>query len=211
MFIPSRPDRLPWRPRRPTVPHAIRRPFAVAGISAFVAWSVTGLFLSLIPSFVIVVLDHDNLAVAGAVMALMLATSTVAQLLGHGFRSLPTQTLGLAVMILAVLGLIAAVIAKSLPVLLVASILAGVGQGLAFMGSLADVSEMAPEERKGDIVASYYVLVYAATAVPAVGVGVLAELTSLTTAFLAFGASELAICLLGLAGLTRELRAGRAA
>jgi MFS family permease len=209
-FVPGRPDRLPWRPRRPTVPHAIRRRFAVAGISAFVAWSVTGLFLSLIPSFVIVVLDHDNLAVAGAVMALMLATSTVAQLLGHGFRSLPTQTLGLVVMILAVLGLIAAVIAKSLPVLLVASVLAGVGQGLAFMGSLADVSEMAPDERKGDIVASYYVLVYVATAVPAVGVGVLAELTSLTTAFLAFGVSELAICLLGLAGLTRELRAGRA-
>jgi MFS family permease len=211
VFVPGRRDRLPWRPRRPTVPHAIRRPFAVAGISAFVAWSVTGLFLSLIPSFVIVVLDHDNLAVAGAVMALMLATSTVAQLLGHGFRSLPTQTLGLVVMILAVLGLIAAVIAKSLPVLLVASVLAGVGQGLAFMGSLADVSEMAPDERKGDIVASYYVLVYVATAVPAVGVGVLAELTSLTTAFLAFGVSELAICLLGLAGLTRELRARRAA
>src|SRR5581483_6416875 len=62
--IPARADRQPWRPRRPTVPGEIRRSFAIAATSAFVAWAVTGLFLSLIPSFVITVLRDDNLAVA---------------------------------------------------------------------------------------------------------------------------------------------------
>lgn len=87
-------------------------------------------------------------------------------------------------MICGVIALIFAVLAKSLPVLLIASVLAGIGQGLAFMGSLGDISEIAPEDRKGDIVASYYVVIYVATALPAVGVGVLAQLTSLSTAFL---------------------------
>lgn len=58
--IPPRAERRPWRPRRPTVPVEIRRSFVVAGVSAFVAWAVTGLFLSLIPSFVITVLKDET-------------------------------------------------------------------------------------------------------------------------------------------------------
>lgn len=204
--IPARAQRLPWRPRRPTVPGEIRRPFVVAGISAFVAWAVTGLFLSLIPTFVIEVLGDDNLAVAGGVMALMLAASAVAQLSAQRLESLRTQTAGLVVMVAGVIALIIAVVDKSLPVLLAGSLLAGAGQGLAFMGSLGDVSEMAPADRKGDIVASYYVVVYLATALPAVGVGVLAQLTSLSTAFLVFAYLVIAFCLAGLSGLTTELR-----
>jgi MFS family permease len=206
LSIPARTDRQPWRPRRPTVPSEIRRSFVIAGISAFVAWSVTGLFLSLIPSFVIEVLKDDNLAVAGAVMALMLASSAVAQVAARRLRSLHAQTTGQTVMVCGVTVLIVAVLAKNLPVLLGASVLAGIGQGLAFMGSLGDVSEIAPEDRKGDIVASYYVVIYVATALPAVGVGVLAQLASLSTAFLVFAFVVIAICAAGLAGLVTELR-----
>jgi MFS family permease len=193
------------------VPPEIRRSFAIAGISAFVAWAVTGLFLSLIPSFVIDVLDDDNIAVAGAVMALMLGSSAVAQLAGQRLQSLRAQTAGLVVMVGGVGALIFAVLDKSLDVLLAASVLAGVGQGLAFMGSLGDVSEIAPDHRKGDIVASYYVVIYLATAVPAVGVGVLAQLASLSTAFVVFAFVVIAICAAGLAGLSTELRARRGA
>jgi hypothetical protein len=74
------------------------------------------------------------------------------------------------------------------------------------MGSLADVSEFAPADRKGDIVASYYVVIYVATALPAVGVGVLAQLASLSTGILVFAYVVIAICLAGLAGLATELR-----
>jgi MFS family permease len=211
LAIPDRGDRRPWRPRRPTVPPEIRRSFAIAGISAFVSWAVTGLFLSLIPSFVIDVLDDDNIAVAGAVMALMLGSSAVAQLAGQRLQSLRAQTAGLVVMVGGVGALIFAVLDKSLDVLLAASVLAGVGQGLAFMGSLGDVSEIAPDHRKGDIVASYYVVIYLATAVPAVGVGVLAQLASLSTAFVVFAFVVIAICAAGLAGLSTELRARRGA
>jgi MFS family permease len=207
--IPSRSRRQRWSPRRPSVPAGIRRSFAVAGIAAFVAWAVTGLFLSLIPSFVITVLGDDNLAAAGGVMALMLGTSAVAQLAAHRFESLRTQTAGLVVMILGVIALIVAVADTSLGALLAGSVLAGVGQGLAFMGSLGDVSEIAPADRKGDIVATYYVVIYVATALPAVGVGVLAQLTTLSTAFLVFSYVVIAICLAGLAGLTAELRKRR--
>jgi hypothetical protein len=88
---------------------------------------------------VITVLGDDNLAVAGAVMALMLATSAIAQLAGQRLESPRTQTVGLVVMICGVIALIVAVLDKALAVLLVAAVLAGIGQGFAFMGSLCDV------------------------------------------------------------------------
>jgi Na+/melibiose symporter-like transporter len=100
-------------------------------VSAFGAWAVAGLFLSLIPSFVVVVLGHHNLAVASSVLALMLGVSAVAQLVALRFEFLRTQTAGLSIMIIGVTALMFAVVHKSLVLLLVASVLAGIGQGLA--------------------------------------------------------------------------------
>jgi hypothetical protein len=70
--LPRRLERTDWRPRRPTIPAQIRRAFAVASTSAFVAWGVTGLFLALIPTVVTMTLGERNLALAGGVVALML-------------------------------------------------------------------------------------------------------------------------------------------
>jgi MFS family permease len=209
LALPARQKRQHWQPRRPAIPSGIRRPFLVAGISAFVAWAVTGLFLSLIPSFVIARLHHGNLAVAGAVMALMLAASAVTQPVAQRLSSLVAQVAGLIVMISGTIALVIAVITSSLAVLLASCVLGGIGQGLAFMGSLGDVSEIAPADRKGDVIATYYVVVYIATALPAVGVGVLADLASLPTAFLVFAYAVIAVSLAGLAGLALELRSRR--
>lgn len=93
--------------------------------------------------------------------------------------------------------------------LLFATMLAGAGHGLAFMGSLGDVSHMAPEDRKGDIVASYYVVVYVGTAIPVIGVGVLTETVGFLTAIQVFGCVMVAICLGGLAALVAELHIRR--
>ena len=190
------------------MPAEIRRPFVIAGVSVSVAWAVTGLFLSLIPSFVTITLK-GNPALAGAVVALMLATATVAQLSGYRFDSHRAQTIGLMIMIFGVVALILPDNTQTLGWLLVATVLGGAGMGLAFMGSLGDVNETAPEDRKGDIVASYYVVVYIATAIPAVGVGALTIATGSSSAIQIFGYAVIALCLGGLAGLFVELQARR--
>jgi MFS family permease len=204
--LPRRNERRAWRPRRPTVPPDIRRRFASAATSGFVGWAVTGLFLSLIPSFIIDTLKDDNLALAGGVVALMLGPAALVQIVGQRVEPLRAQAAGILAMIAGTASLIAADLTKSLPVLLLATVLAGLGQGLTFMGSLGDVAEIAPEDRKADIVASYYVVVYLGTALPVVGVGVLATILSFTTAIQIFGYAVIAICFAGLTALTREIR-----
>jgi MFS family permease len=209
--LPPRRARRRWRPRRPTVPAEIRGQFVIAGTSAFVAWAVTGLFLSLFPSFVTTVLKDDNLALAGAVVALMLGSSAVIQLAGHRIESLRAQIAGLLAMIAGVVALVVADTTKGLGLVIIASALAGLGQGLAFMGSLGDISQIAPEEHKGDTVASYYVVVYTGTALPVIGVGALAGAVSLPTAVQVFAYVVIAICLAGLTALIAKLRDPRSA
>ena len=104
------------------------------------------------------------------------------------------------------MALLAADLTQTLAWLLAATVLAGIGMGLAFMGSLGDVNEIAPEDSKGDVVASYYVVVYIATALPAIGVGALTVATDPSTASQAFAYAVIAVCLAGLTGLLVELR-----
>jgi hypothetical protein len=78
--------------------------------------------------------------------------------------------------------------------------------GLAFMGSLGDVNEIAPDEREGDIVASYYVVVYLATALPAIGVAAVTVAIDPLTAIQVFAYAVITVCLAGLGGLLLEMR-----
>lgn len=70
-----------WRPRRPSVPGSIRRTFAVAGLSACLAWAVTALFLALIPSYLTMALHTSNLALVGGIHASFADQNTKARLL----------------------------------------------------------------------------------------------------------------------------------
>lgn len=196
-----------WQPRRPTVPASIRRTFAIAGTTAFLAWAVTALFLALMPSYVITVTGTTNLALAGGVVTLLFACSGASQLVLRRLSTLTAQTTGLALLVVGLGGIIAAAQTGSLALVLTATVLAGLGQGLAFGGSLAEITAVAPADRRGDIVSSYYVIVYVGVALPVIGVGFIALATGLLPAIQIFAAAVAAACLAGI--LAQRLDARR--
>lgn len=204
--FPVDTNRTRYRPRRPSVPAEIRRGFTVAGISTFVAWAVTALFLSLIPSFTETVIGTHNLAILGGIATLMLGAAAIVQILGQRWPSMPTQIGGLSLLTVALVTLIVVAQFRLAGLLLAAAALAGCGLGLAFMGALGDVNDIAPTNRKGDIVASFYVVTYVGTAIPVIGVGLIALRTNLLTAVQIFGYAVIVICLAGLAALIIEHR-----
>jgi MFS family permease len=188
-----------WRPRRPTVPNAIRATFIRAGRSVFLSWAVTGLFLALIPAYVATVLHTPNLAVAGGLVALMLAAMALAQV-GVG-RVAPgtAQAAGLGLLIGGLAALIGAAHTSSIAVVIAASVLAGLGQGLAFGGGLAELNQVAPKAQRGEVLSAFYVIIYLGTAVPVIGVGIIAIGTGLLTAVQIFSIAAGCACLAQLA------------
>lgn len=198
-----------WQARRPSAPPAIRRLFPLSGAAAFFGWAVTALFLSLIPAYVVAILHTSNVALIGALAALVLACSAVVQLALPRVDHLTAQATGLGLTGLAAGLLVVAAHVHTLAVFVSAAVLAGLGLGMAFHGSLGAVSAEVPEDKKGDILSALYLLVYLGTAVPVIGVGLEALATGLRTAVETFGYAIGAVCVVLCMLIASEVRRGR--
>jgi hypothetical protein len=65
-----------------------------------------------------------------------------------------------------------------MPLLLVATAFAGATMALGFQGGLEVVTQIAPDERRAEVVSSYYIACFIGNSVPVIGLGVLTALTS---------------------------------
>ncbi|GAB3301060.1 MFS transporter [Epidermidibacterium keratini] len=195
-----------WRPRRPQIPPQMRAVFAVSGTASFLAFSVIGLFLALLPAYVTLLSGSTNLLLGGALVALMLLCSVLAQICGYGRSAyllsrtgLPALALGLA--LLAVAGEL-----SSLPLVVTASVIGGIGHGLVFLGGLTAVNEAAPADRRAESVSSFYVIIYCGVGIPVIGLGVLAANIGLITAVRDFALVVAALSVGMLVALIRTRR-----
>ncbi|MFJ3222613.1 MFS transporter [Streptomyces sp. NPDC086783] len=174
------------RPQRPSLPSQVRSVFAPAAIASFVGFALFGVFTSVSPAFLAQSLDVHNHAVSGLVVALAFFASTGGQLavgrVGVS-RSLP---LGCA-LLFAGLALLAGALRWDLLVLVVlAAVVGGVGQGLAFRGALSAVAGASPPEHRAAVISTLFVVAYAGISVPVIGVGLLTEPLGLEGAGLVF-------------------------
>jgi len=209
---PARPSGR-WRLQRPSVPPAIRRPFARASVTAAAAWAVAALFVSVVPSYAAKLLGSDNLALLGAIAATMLFTSCAGQALTlrAGISSGVAQPAGLGLLIAGLLALVAAFPAHSLALMLAAAVLTGTGHGVAFLGAQSHVNRLAPAERRGEVTAAFLATIYFGVAISVIGVGFLSDATSLYTAVATFSAAIGTVSLLAITAHTRARTGARAA
>ncbi|WP_328462105.1 MFS transporter [Streptomyces sp. NBC_00448] len=206
MRMPATQQGARWRPRRPQIPRGMRAVFATSGTANFSAFAVIGLFLTLIPTYVVALTNSTNLLLGGGTAALMLACSAVVQLLAYGRPPRRLQLVGLPVLALG-LGLLVLVgSAPSLALLLGATLLAGIGHGLVFLGGLTTVNNAAPDSSRAEVLSSFYVIVYTGVGLPVLGVGLLATTMSLTTAVSWFAGIVAVLSLLVLIALSRTNR-----
>ncbi|KPI16612.1 major facilitator superfamily MFS_1 [Actinobacteria bacterium OK074] len=192
--LPATRVTVPWRPRRPSVPGPLRGVFALCALAAFLAFTVIGLFLSLIPSYVAQLTGNGNLLLGSGAVALLIAGSAAAQVLAYGRATFEVQTLGLVLVGAGLAGLAVAGGLASLALLLVATVIGGAGQGLTFLGGLTEINRRAPASRHADVLSSYNVAVYLGAGVPVIGAGLLATRTGLLDAVRVFAVVMAVLC-----------------
>lgn len=179
------------RIRRPRVPAEIRGAFVRVGLTGAAVWAVAaGLFLAVMPSYAgELVLHSDDLALLASVTALVLISSCAAQVfVRHGARPAEAQATGLTLLAIGLLGLVLASPAESPALLIVGTVLAGLGHGLAFLAAQDNLTRIAPAEQRGEISAAFYVCIYLGVSIPVIGIGVLADVTTLFVAVAIFAA-----------------------
>jgi MFS family permease len=172
--------------QRLSVPAEVRQVFVTAAIAAFAGFAVTGLFTAVAPSFVSTVMGIDNHAVAGVVAGSIFAASAVAQLSARRMAPQRAVAAGCAILVLGMVILAVALHFSSLQGLIVAAVVAGVGQGISFSRGLAAVAELAPADRRAEVSSTYFVVAYVAISLPVVGEGLAAQHWGLRTAGVSF-------------------------
>jgi MFS family permease len=130
----------------------------------------------------------------------LFSAAAVSLLLLQGLSSRRARLFG-GILLLPGLALIEVGLAlPAFPSFLVGTLIGGVGAGLAYTGCLAAINQVAPPEHKAEMVSAYF-MVASLSSLPVVGVGVLAQHTSLLAASLFLVALLALLLLLTLAAL----------
>ena len=114
------------------------------------------------------------------------AASAVAQLGARRIGPARAVAVGCAILAVGMVILAVALHFSSLAGLIVAAVVAGVGQGISFSRGLAAVAEQSPADRRAEVSSTYFVVAYVAISLPVVGEGLAAQAWGLRTAGVSF-------------------------
>jgi MFS family permease len=162
-----------WHPALLRVPDSIRETFALVAASGFLCWSVLGVFSAVIPSFLTDLFDTRNLVLTSAALALMIATSALAQLGAHRLRALTAQLVGLGALAVGLALLVIATATRDPLLAVLAMVGSGVGHGLIFVGEMTEITIATPPEERGAVISVVHLINYIGLGAPAIGVGFL--------------------------------------
>jgi MFS family permease len=200
--------------QRLSVPEQTRSIFAIAATAAFAGFAVMGSFTAVAPEFISNVIGIDNHAVAGAIVCSIFAASAASQVVAGRIDANRAVALGCAILVVSMAILATSLHFSSLPGLILAAIVAGVGQGISFSRGLAAVAERTPPDRRAEVSSTYFVVAYIAISLPVIGEGLAVRAWGLRTAGITFAIAVgvlSAICLAAvLVGEARQSRATRA-
>ena len=190
---------------RVSVPEEIRGKFVAPAVTGFGSMGLVGFYAALAPSLLANQLHITNHAIAGAVFLELAVVVAGAIVVTRNLASRSAMLIALALMPPSVAVLVAAQLARSLVLLIIATALCAVASGLGYRGSLQVANQIAPADRRAELVSAYFICGFAGNALPVIGVGVISTLAGPIAASLAFAVT---IAIFALVALAFELRRG---
>jgi hypothetical protein len=160
--------------------------FVLGCLGVTAAWSVGGLYLGLGGSLAKELLHIHNHLVAGLVILTVQGIGGFSQLVLTRISARTASVVG-CLALMAGMAVVAVSIRSDIAALfLVGDAITGVGFGLAFMGGTRLVNQASPPERRGQVLAAYFVVANLAISVPAIGAGVVSTRIGLSATFYGF-------------------------
>ncbi len=180
---------------RPRVPASIRHEFRFSALGVMASWSVLGVFLSLYPAMASRAIHAEHVLFGSVVVGLSAGAAAVSQVVAGRWearRAAIVGDFGTAAMVLLA---IPAVHSGHGVAIAIDSAVLGLFFGLAFGSSLRHLTDHVPSEHRGEVMSAFYVLAYAAMAVPTILAGWAATQWSPEDVFGPFMALVALVCL----------------
>lgn len=189
--------RISVRPRA-AVPPAIRAAFVAPAVTGFGAMALVAFFAALVPSVLANELHETSHAIAGAVFLELAAVVAIVIALTRSLSSRTAMLCSLGLMLPSVALIVAAQFQASVALMIAATALCGVAVGLGYRGSLQVVNQIAPEDRRGEVVSAYFICGFLGNALPVIGIGVISTLANPRLASLVFAVMIAAFAVIAL-------------
>jgi len=177
------------RPRL-AAPADIRGVMIGACLGAFAAFSVLGLYSSLVPTFVHSILGIHNLALIGGGSFLIFVIAAVSQAASARVPARRSVSAGLPLLLVCLTGLELAVFTGWLWAFVVSAVVGGVAVGFIFRGGLSELNRLAGERNRAAVVSTFFAVAY-------LGLGFTPVLTGLIS--VPVGATDASAIVAGLA------------
>jgi hypothetical protein len=198
------------RPRRLTmqrlgVPASLRTIFVSAGTAGFAGFAVLGFFTAITPATLGLLGHHDPL-LTGVVVFAVFASSALGQVASVRVPSRPALLGGTGLLIVGTAVIGVAIGTKSLPLLVVGGVVAGLGQGCSFRAALGAIVGASPAGQRGAVSSSFFAVCYIGISLPVVGIGASSDAIGLQKTAVIFAVAIAVLSAVALASLARTSR-----
>jgi predicted MFS family arabinose efflux permease len=172
----ARPDRAFRLRLQAGIPARMRLVMAGAMLGIFAAFTLPGLFSSLVPSFLRGILGVHNLAVIGAASFLLFAIAAISQALSARLPSRRSVSLGLPVLLAGLAALEGSLFARALWLFLAGTVVSGIAVGLVFRGGLSEIGRLAEPGRRAQAMSAFFAAAYLGLGLPVILIGLISQL-----------------------------------
>ena len=172
------------------------------------AWALGGFYASLGPSLARIVTGLHSPLLGGGVVASLVLSGAVAILAVRLRAARAVLTGGTAALVAGVSVTLGGVQLHSTALFFAGSIVAGLGFGAAFNGTLRSLVPLAEAHERAALMATFFVLSYLAFSVPAIVAGLFVGHVGLQAASMGYGALLVVLGVAALVMMARSRRAG---
>jgi MFS family permease len=155
------------------VPPGMRAVMLGACLGVFAAFSVLGLFSSLVPTFLHGVLGVHNLALIGGASFLIFVTAAISQAVSARLPARRSVSAGVPLLLVCLGTVEAALFTKAVWLFLVGTITGGVAIGFIFRGGLSELNRIAPPGNRAAVVSTFFTATYLGLGLPVVLTGLI--------------------------------------
>ncbi len=171
--------------------------------ASIAAWALGGFYLSLMPTVVAVIMGVSAPWIGGVVVAALMLSGALAV---AALRHLPPRrllVLGTATLSLGVVVSLIGIWQHSVVALFAGAVIAGIGFGGSFAGTLSALLPTAEAHERAGLLATFYIISYLAFSLPALAAGVAVPYVGLDGVAYAYG---VVVIVLAIASMIATLR-----
>ncbi|MBK0392607.1 MFS transporter [Ramlibacter algicola] len=191
-----------WHSLRPCVriPARVKPLLPVAAAVFLATWSTGAFYQAFVPALVEDQLHTRSPLILGLVFAAYMTPSVLGAPIGGRFTSAVAQRIGMIIFLAGMMGIITAIVAGTLVLFIIATIVAGAGQGIAISAAIRGLLHGGAPADRAPIFSAIYLLCYSGAAFPSLISGRLSNTFSLPQIALGYGGLAIVATLITVLG-----------